>query len=131
MDPISATVEKKALDSVIDAVRKLWSWHTDVVKENKALKERLDTKAEFERKKAALKSRQEDDNLYRDANGTLYCPLCLNADSKFIPVVHHFEGSYYCSLHKQVFETEERRTRKRGTVVAPPQTPGGPNGWMR
>jgi hypothetical protein len=52
IDPITTTVEKKALDSAFDLVRKLWSWHTDVVKENKALKERLDTRAEFDRKKA-------------------------------------------------------------------------------
>jgi hypothetical protein len=134
----TGTVEKTALDSFVAVVRKLWSWHTDVVKENKSrkeeiavLKERLDVKAEFERRKAELTSKQEDDNLYCDANGTYYCPYCLNADSKFVPVVNHFEGSYFCSLHKQVFETEARRVRDRNRQQPRQPTYGGPQSWMR
>jgi hypothetical protein len=68
----------------------------------------LDEKAAFERKKAVLVSRQEDDNLYRDANGRYFCPCCLDSDSKFVPVLNYGEGSFYCALHKQVFEAEER-----------------------
>jgi len=112
-------------------VRKLWSWHTDVVKENKALKERLDTRAEFDRKKAELYGRQEDDNLYRDKDGKYYCPLCLHSDSKFVPVLNYGEGSYYCALHKQVFETEERRLRKtEERRLSQPPRHRGPQSWM-
>jgi hypothetical protein len=139
MDPISGAVEKTAIDSAIGLARKLWSWHTDVVKENKALKEEntalkqgADVKAEFERKKAALTGRQEDDNLYRDADGKYYCPLCLHSDSKFVPVTNYGEGSYYCSLHKQVFETEERRLRRQETRHQPIRyRPGHSTRWMR
>ncbi len=138
MDHICATVEKKGLDWAIEVVRKLWSWHTDVVKENKALKEenktlweRLDAKAEFERKKAELVSRQEDDNLYKDKNGRYYCHLCLDADSKFVAVLNHDEGSYFCALHNQVFETAERRLRSRNRQQPRQPSYGGPNSWMR
>lgn len=113
-----------------DTLRKLWTWHTDVVKENKTLKERLDVRAEFERRKAELVSRQEDDNLYRDANGRYHCPICLNADSKFVPVLNHFEGSYYCVIHQQVFETEERRLRSRNVRPQRVNQKLGPYDWM-
>ena len=130
MDPITTTVEKKALDSAFDLVRKIWSWHTDVVKENKALKERLDVKAEFERRKSGMVSRQEDDNLYKDADGKYYCPTCIESDSKFVSVVNHFEGSYYCTLHKQVFSTEERRIRERNRQQPRQPSYRGPQSWM-
>ena len=114
MEPISGAVEKKALDSAFAFIRKLWTWHTDIVKENKRLHARLDPKAEFEQKKGELISRQEDDNLYKrkDGTGPYYCPLCLEHDGKFISVLNHFEGSYYCAIHRQVFETECRRLRR-------------------
>ena len=132
MSPIPGVVEKKALDSAFAVLRKLWSWHTDPIKENKELKARLNVKEAFERKKAELVSRQEDDNLYKDAAGRYYCPLCIEYDSKFVSVVNQFEGSYYCVLHKQVFETEERRLRNRNRRQ--PQQPsygGHREHWMR
>jgi hypothetical protein len=121
MEPISGAVEKKALDSAFAFVRKLWTWHTDIVKENKSLHARLDEKAEFERKKSELGSRQEDDNLYKrkDGTGPYYCPLCLEHDGKFISVLNQFEDSYYCAIHKQVFETEARRLRRKQTQPQP------------
>ena len=138
MDPISSAVEKEAVGWLFSSVRKLWSWHTDVVAENKALKAKvetvtsqLDKKLDFERKKAGLIHRQEDDNIYRAPDGTLYCPLCLHQNELFIPLTNHFEGSYCCKIHNVVFETEARRLRGRQNAQSmPPTLPRGPHGWM-
>ena len=124
-DPISGAVEKKAVDSVFNFLPKLWNKfrRTDRIdaqatqieqlhKELKVLTDKLDLKAEFERKKAALVRRQEDDNMYVDEYGSHHCPACLDADSKFVGLSNYGDGSYFCVVHKQVFQTEERRHRK-------------------
>ncbi len=79
----------------------------------------LDAKKIFERRKAELECLPDDDCLYRrkDRTGPYYCPTCLDADEKFVPLPRgSSEGNYYCGLHKQTFQTQELRTRRRNTI---------------
>jgi hypothetical protein len=116
--------EVKAVDEAISSGPKLWNlWkkfrQTDVVerltKENELLKVQLDVKAQFERRKAGMTRRQEDDNMYRDDEGRYYCGLCADVDSKFVGLTNQSAdgGSYYCRIHQHHFETEEYRNRRR------------------
>jgi TolA-binding protein len=130
MDPVTGIVEKKVAEGAFNWVRKRLSPNAELQKELEAVKDRLeaakrriqelqaqfDVKKDFERRKAELQCLSDDDSMYRQKDGTgpYYCPLCLNADNKFIPLTHGTsDGSHYCSLHKQYFETLELRNRRR------------------
>jgi hypothetical protein len=119
MDPISGVVGKEAGKEVAASawnwLRRLFTRFGDLKKENEGLKAQLDKKAEFERRKAELICYPEDDCLYQNKDGTgpYYCPLCLGADGKFIPVTHGTPGTYYCKLHDHYFETKQYRERPR------------------
>ena len=132
MDPIGGAVEKEAVGWLFSNFRKLWSWHTDVVKENKRLKNQLDEKLEFQRQVAEMTTRQEDDNLYRSKDGRYFCPICIHKNKEIVPVVNHFEGSYFCVIHKHVFETEARRLGRAENPVALriKRRRRGPHDWM-
>ncbi len=153
MDPITGVLGKKATDTVWDFVRKLFTRYGDV-KANEALskevevlnaqvevlKAELDEKAEFKRELAGLECRPEDDNIYwsKDGSGAAFCPLCIRGPEKlFTPLTHGTsEGSYYCGLHKQDFETRDLRDRRRDNrslrihrATHPRST--HPQSWMR
>lgn len=82
----------------------------------------------FEQSLSGLECRAEDDGMYwkKDGSRGPFCPLCLDADRKLIQLVHgNREGSFYCGLHKQYFETRERRERDRMGLFRPrPYRPG-------
>jgi hypothetical protein len=123
MDPVTGIVEKKAAEGAFNWLKNRMSPNAELEKKLEAAKERivelearLDAKKDFEQRKAELECLSDDDSIYRqkDGSGPYYCPLCLNADNKFIPLTHGSnEGSYFCSLHKQYFETLALRNRRK------------------
>src|SRR5579871_3807422 len=89
-----------------------------------------------EKMRSELMCRSEDDHMYwkKDGSGGPFCPLCLDADMKRVPLIHgNRDGSFYCNIHKQYFETEELRQRKRQALQredAPRRARLGPHSWM-
>src|SRR5580704_11136448 len=106
MDPVTGIVEKKAAEGAFNWLKNRMSPNAELEKKLEAAKERivelearLDAKKDFEQRKAELECLSDDDSIYRqkDGSGPYYCPLCLNADNKFIPLTHGSnEGSYFC-----------------------------------
>ena len=110
--------EKKAADSVWGFVGKWLNRNRDLKKQVATLTQELADERSgqraFEQLLTELECRPEDDNLYwkKDGQGGPYCPLCLHNDTKLIPLTHGIqEGSFYCGLHEQTFETAECRAR--------------------
>lgn len=142
MVPITGVAEKKAAEGAFNWLRKRLSPNVELQKALEAAKERivalerrLDVQEQFERRKAELECLADDDCMYRrkDGKGPYLCPLCLDADGKFVPLPHsNSEGSYFCSLHTRHFETHDLRERRRFNSQQRAQRPsGGRHGWMR
>jgi hypothetical protein len=120
MHPAPGVIERKMAESLWDSVRKWFNRNRDLRNEVDALKRDLAEERSgvlaFERLKAELWSRSEDDGMYwkKDRCGGPYCPLCLDSDHKLISLTHgNRDGAFYCRIHDHHFETEERRTRDR------------------
>jgi hypothetical protein len=118
---ITGVVEGKAADGLFRAIVNRITPNAELRKELESakreiahLRQELDVKREFERRKSELECLVDDDCMYRakDGTGPYYCPLCLDADGKFVPVPGD-EGHHYCSLHQRYFTTEARRERRR------------------
>jgi hypothetical protein len=125
MHPIPGVVEKKVAQSLGTWIRNRFNRYRDQEKrieslEAQPVEARSGTLA-FEKELAELVCRPEDDHMYskKDGSGGPYCPLCIHADKRLIPLIHGFEGSFYCRLHEQFFETQERRTRRSNYVPRP------------
>jgi len=119
--PAPGLVEKKLTDSLWNWVGKIFHTNQDLKKQIEDLKaENLELrsgKQEFEKLKSTLECRPDDDGMYYKIGmekGGPCCPLCLDADHKLIQLIHgDQEGTYRCALHKQVFQTKERREKDR------------------
>lgn len=141
MEPVTGIVGKEAASGLFGMAKK---WLTpnrqlrrelDLARARVAtLEAQLDAKREFERRKAELECLADDDCLYRrkDGTGPYYCPLCLDADQKFVPVTHGtHEGGYFCRLHEHGFSTRELREKRRNTNHKIESGEMRPLSWMR
>jgi hypothetical protein len=125
MEPVTGIVGKEAAGGLLGIAKKWLTPNIELKRELELakaqianLEAQLDAKREFERRKAELECLSDDDCLYRrrDGTGPYYCPLCLDADQRFVPVTHGTnEGGYFCSLHRHGFATRELRERRRNT----------------
>jgi hypothetical protein len=159
MEPVTGMVGKKVVDGVWNSIWKRLRKPThEAMREVEAsrseireLKQQLqaahakiielggqvDAKAAFERRKAELECLPDDDCLYRrkDGTGPYYCPTCLETNEKFVPLPHasrNNEGSFYCGLHQQTFETRELRDSRRFRTQRTHAEHGRLRpGWMR
>src|ERR1700722_16349902 len=117
MGPISGAIVKNTADAAWTYVKNFFTQDKDLKKEIAALKTQLDEQqnrqAAFEHEIAGLECRPQDDSIYfaKDGSGAVFCPLCIKGPEKlFTPLTHNLNiGSYYCSLHRQNFETKELR----------------------
>lgn len=143
MAPISGVVEKKVAEGVWTAVRGWFTRNRDLKKQVEALQAELTEersgKLGFEKMMSEVECRAQDDNMYWNKDprkGGPYCPLCLHANSKLIPLTNgNRQGSFYCRIHDHHFETEDLRQREREAARNRAQRRGphygGPNSWMR
>ncbi|SRR5712692_1394573 len=142
MDPKSGVVEKKVAEGIWSVVRGWFTRNRDLKKQVETLQAQLAEERSgglaFEKLMSEVECRPEDDNMYWNKDprkGGPYCPLCLHADKKLIPLTNgNREGAFYCRIHDHFFETEELRMREREAARnrAQPRQPGygGPHGWM-
>ncbi|SRR6266446_4285844 len=124
MDPVSGVVEKKVAEGVWAVVRGWINWHKDQRKRIEALEAELAEfrggERAFEKLMSELVCRPEDDHMYwkKGNSGGPYCPICLHQNKQLIPLTHvrNLEGAFECCIHKQCFQTEERRQREPHAV---------------
>jgi hypothetical protein len=45
-----------------------------------------------------------DNVYYRKGTNVAYCPLCLKADHKLVPLTDYGDQCLYCAIHKHTFE---------------------------
>jgi hypothetical protein len=147
VDPVTGLLVKRATDGVWESAKRALIPSHAMKKENDELRRslefakqkivelssQLDASKVFERRKAELECLADDDCLYRrkDRTGPYFCPTCLDADEKFVPLPHGAsEGSYYCGLHKQTFETRELRDKRRSVTHSLRTRRGSRTSWM-
>jgi hypothetical protein len=136
LHPASGVIEKKVAESLWDSIRKWFNRNRDLKRQVEALRAELaeerSGRLAFEQLRSELECRPGDDPMYWRKDGTdgPFCHLCLDDGHKLIRLINgNGEGSYYCSLHKEYFETAERRERNRQPVpVSRPRRyrPSGP-----
>jgi hypothetical protein len=138
MGPIGGIVEKKVAEGLWTVVRGWFTRNRDLKKQVEILQTQLaeerSGRLAFEKMMSEVECRSEDDNMYWNKDprkGGPYCPLCLHANNKLIPLTNgNRQGAYYCRIYDHFFETEDLRQRERNR--AQPRQPNyGPHGWMR
>jgi hypothetical protein len=142
MDPLSGVVEKKVAEGAWAVVRGWFTRNQDLKKQVETLQAQLaeerSGRLAFEKMMSEVECRPEDDNMYWNKDvrkGGPYCPLCLHANNKLIPLTNGSrQGAFYCRIHDHYFETEELREREREARrnrAQARQPSYGRHGWMR